>query len=102
MTESEKIQLLQDIKDYLKITWNDEATDKNLSGMMNRGMAYLQNIAGAPLDFISEDFPKQLLLDYCRYANSQALEMFAINFQSELSSLHYTEQAKAVTLEVLP
>lgn len=99
MTESEKTQLLQDIKDYLKITWNDEATDKNLSGMMNRGMAYLNNIAGAPLDFVAEDLSKQLLLDYCRYANSQALEMFSINFRCELSWLHYSQRIREVIVE---
>lgn len=99
MTEMEKTQLLQDVKDYLKITWIDATTDKNLSGMMNRGMAYLDSIAGAPLNFVVEDLSKQLLLDYCRYANSQALEMFSINFRSELSQLHYSQRIREVIVE---
>lgn len=92
-------ELLEDVKDYLKITWTNEKTDKSLLGMINRGMAYLNNIAGMPLDFSEEDSPKSLLLDYVRYANSQALEMFAINFSGELTALHYTYQASLVDLE---
>ena len=86
-------QLLPEVKSYLHITWQDENTDNNLKGFINRGMARLQDIAGVPsLDFTAEDQPKSLLLDYCRYANSQALEMFEKNFASELLDLHLTHQ----------
>jgi hypothetical protein len=88
--------LLIDIKSYLHITWQDTDTDKNLTGMINRGMARLQEIAGASLDFTIEDLPRTLLFDYCRYANSQALEMFEKNFISELTSLHIKSQVAAM------
>lgn len=95
MSEEEVGVLLQDVKDYLNITWQDEKTDKNLTGIIKRGMARLTNIAGVPaLDFTAEDLPRQLLLDYCRYGNSQALEMFEINFSSELLTLHIDNQAR--------
>lgn len=97
MSEVDFEVLLQDVKDYLHITWQDEKTDKNLTGMIKRGMARLTNIAGvSALDFNVEDFSRQLLLDYCRYANSQALEMFEINFSSELLSLHLENQARLI------
>jgi len=102
MSEEELKAILQDIKDYLHITWQDEKIDKNLTGMMKRGMKRLQDIAGASLDFKAEDLPRQLLLDYCRYANSQALEMFEKNFQSELISLHIESQVAAMPTEVTP
>lgn len=93
-------ELLQEVKDYLNITWEDEKTEKKLTGMMERGKTYLQKVAGvSSLDFKKEDDPKTLLLDYCRYAYSQALEMFEVNFQSELLSLHLEYQA--VPLEVV-
>jgi len=89
--------LLEDVKCYLHITWEDENTNKNLTGMIKRGVAYLQDVAGVPfLDFIEEDIERSLLLDYCRYANSQALEMFEKNFQSDLLSLHFKYQAKNI------
>lgn len=94
MTDADFESLLVDVKDYLKISWEDEKTNKNISGMIKRGVNYLQNIAGVTsINFIEEDLPKQLLLDYCRYANSQALEVFANNYQGDLLELHYMFQA---------
>ncbi len=88
--------LLQSIKDYLHITWDDVKTDVNLIGIISRGMARLNNISGVPLDFTMEDLPRTLLFDYCRYANSHALEMFEKNFGSELLSLHIQSQVDAM------
>lgn len=89
--------MLQDIKDYLHISWEDEKTDKNLTSMIKRGMARLTDIAGvSTLDFTIEDLPRQLLFDYVRYANSQALEVFETNFQGELLTLHLMCQANEV------
>lgn len=68
--------LLNDVKDYLNITWQDEKTDSKITGFIKRGMARLQKIAGVSLNFTEEDMPRSLLFDYCRYANSQALEVF--------------------------
>lgn len=87
--------LLDDVKSYLHITWQDNNTDKNLTGMINRGMARLQQIAGVSLDFTKEDLPRSLLFDYCRYANSQALEVFEKNFESELLELSLRNQFAA-------
>lgn len=90
-------QLLPEVKSYLHITWKDENTDNNLKGFINRGMARLTDIAGVlSLDFTAEEQPKTLLLDYCRYANSQALEMFEKNFASELLSLHIKCQVESM------
>ena len=99
MNQEEIQQLLQDIKDYLHITWEDEKTDKNLTGMIKRGMKKLDDIAGLNLDFTIEDSPRELLFDYVRYANSQALEVWEKNFQSELLSLHLESQASLIELE---
>lgn len=96
MSKDDLYNLLKDVKYNLHITWQNDITDSNILGYINRGMARLQDIAGVPsLDFIKEDLPKQLLIDYCRYANSQALEMFEKNFQSDLLTLHLTYQVQA-------
>lgn len=93
-------ELLSDINCYIHITWNDEKTNRNTKGMIKRGMFRLNNIAGVPeLDFMKEELPRQLLFDYVRYANAQALEMFEKNFKSELLSLHYDYQEKEVILD---
>ena len=101
MTEDEK--LLSDIKNYLDITWSDEATDKKLTGIINRGKSYLQDIAGSfSIDFAVECKARSLLFDYCRYARSNAIEMFEINFKSQLISLRLaTLTVPAVAEEVI-
>jgi hypothetical protein len=88
--------LLDDVKDYLNITWQDGKTDSKITGYINRGMARLQQIAGASLDFTEEGQPRALLLDYCRYANSQALEVFEKNFEAELLDLNLSTQAPII------
>ena len=79
--------ILSEVKQYLKITWDSD--DAMLSGIIERGKARLLEISGAPIDFDAEDLPKSLLLDYCRYANSQALEVFEKNFHAELLALYF-------------
>lgn len=86
---------LDAVKTYLNITWQDAATDAKITGYIQRGMTRLQKIAGVSLDFTAEDQPRMLLLDYCRYANAQALEMFEQNFAAELLDLNLSAQAPA-------
>ncbi len=76
--------MLQDVKDYLKITWSDE--DAALTSLITRGRAYLNSLVGADLDFTS-GLPQSLLLDYCRYVYNNASEYFEENFASEILRL---------------
>ncbi len=84
--------LLEEVKNYLDITWTDEQTNLKLTGIIERGKKYLNKTAGKELDFESDDKPKELLFDYCRYVRSNALEMFQQNYLHELLSLQiYSE-----------
>ena len=91
--------MLQMVKDYLKITWNDE--DAHLTNLIDRGQAYLNDLTGAELDFEADGPPKTLLLDYCRYVYNNASEYFEENFAKELLRLQLQEGIKAMP-EVVP
>ncbi|HSH50558.1 MAG TPA: head-tail connector protein [Bacteroidales bacterium] len=84
--------MLQEVKEYLKITWDDE--DSYIQGIINRGIDYLNNLTGIELDFEGEGQPKALLLDYCRYAYNNALEYFEENFHKEIRRLILQEAVK--------
>lgn len=84
--------MLQEVKSYLKITWNDE--DNYLQGIIIRGIEYLQDLTGTALDFGVDGQPKSLLLDYCRYSYNNAIEYFEENFQSEILRLQLKEAVK--------
>ncbi len=80
-------ELLQDVRNYLDITYEDAEGDKKLIGIIARGMKHLDEIAGKEQDYQPEDQPRALLLDYCRYARNNVLELFEENFRSELIAL---------------
>lgn len=86
--------LLEDVKNYLDITWEDPEGDKKLSGIIARGMQYLNKVAGAELDYMEEDKPRELLFDYCRYVRSNALDEFQTNYLHELLSLQIEQEVK--------
>lgn len=92
------MSLLVEVKDYLKITWDNE--DNHIQGIINRGKDYLNNLTGTELDFEVEGQAKALLLDYCRYAYNNALEYFEENFQRQIVRLQLMEAVK-VTEEVV-
>lgn len=79
--------LLADVKNYLNITWTDDNGDKKLAGIIERGIKYIDRIAGSKEDYTAEDKPRELLLDYCRYARDDALDQFQTNYQHELLAL---------------
>lgn len=86
--------LLGAARNYLDITWEDADGDIKLSGILARGMRYLNGVAGADLDYISEDAPRALLLDYARYVRADALDEFQTNYLHELIALQIREEAK--------
>ena len=81
-------QLLEDAKNYLDMTWADDAGEQKLSGILARGMAYLNRIAGENLNYGTEGQPRKLLCDYARYDLSGATQDFASDFLLELNTLN--------------
>lgn len=77
--------LLQEVKAYLKITWDDE--DTHIQNIINRGKARLNEVVGTELDFDSPGLAQDLLLDYCRYSYNNAVEYFEENFREQILRL---------------
>jgi hypothetical protein len=88
-------ELLEAIRNYLDITWIDEAGDIKLSGIIDRGIKYIDGLAGSELDYAAEDKPRELLLDYCRYVRSNALDEFQTNYLHELLSLQISKEVES-------
>lgn len=79
--------LLEELKNYLNITWDDQETIDKLNGIIIRGKYYLNNKAGVELDFENDYNAQQLLLDYGRYVYNHSFELFERNFKRELLAL---------------
>lgn len=91
--------LLTEVKDYLKITWDDE--DQILTRIIEGAKSYLNNLVGVELDFTQEDDPKSLLLDRCRYVYNNASEYFEENFQREILRLQLRIGIETMPVEVI-
>lgn len=87
-------ELLATVRNYLDITWEDSAGDEKLTGIISRGMKYINSVAGEECNYLSEDKPKELLLDYVRYARANALNEFQNNYLHELMSLQNQMEVK--------
>lgn len=83
--------MLETVKAYLKITWDDE--DADIQKIIDRGKARLNGLAGVELVFEAEGLAHDLLLDYCRYSYNNAVEYFEENFQKEILRLQLSTAA---------
>lgn len=87
--------LLDDVKNYLDITWIDDATDKKVRGIIASGIMYLDKKLGAAGDYTQDGFPRTLLMEYARYARDSALDVFENNYQSLILSMQNDRKVKA-------
>lgn len=87
-------ELLGAARNRLNITWEDAEGDETLSGILRRGMAYLDDIAGEPLDYAQEGLHRELLFDYAVYVRSEALDQFQANYLPELLKLQTRKEAE--------
>ena len=74
--------LLADVKNYLNITWDDEATNAKISGLIASATAYLDSKLGGQPDYEADGMPRTLLMEYVRYARDSALDVFESNYQA--------------------
>lgn len=91
--------LLDAVRNYLDITWEDPVGDKKLTGIISRGMKYIDNVAGEACDYTVEDKPRELLFDYVRYARANALDEFQNNYLHELLSFQNQKEVARYVAE---
>ena len=81
--------LLDDVKNQLDITWDDEATDKKYCGLIAAGANYLDDKLGTRADYTADGEPRTLLMEYVRYARDSALDVFEANYLSLILSAQH-------------
>lgn len=87
--------LLESVRNYLDVTWVDVTGDLKLSGIISRGIKYIDSLAGSEMDYTVEEKPRELLFEYCMYARSNALSEFQTNYIHELLSLQISQEVAA-------
>ena len=86
-------QLLEEVKNYINITWSDVATDEKVCGLIASGSAYLDLKIGGSPDYEADGMPRTLLLEWVRYAWSEALDVFEANVLPLILTAQHEEVA---------
>lgn len=82
-----KNPVLDEVKNYLDITWDDEGTDKKLQGIIDRATSWVVDYFGMTAGCLTDPSVKQLFLDCCRYMWANAFEDFETNFAKQITGL---------------
>lgn len=92
-------ELLSDVKNYLDVTWDDEAVDKKISGLIAAGTQYLDGKLGETGKYTRDGLPRTLLMEYVRYARDSALDVFENNYQSMILAMQNERAVARFELE---
>lgn len=72
--------MLNELKNYLNISWQDELIDNKLIQLVDESKAVLNHLMGVDLDYEQDQEAKELLFNRVRYAYNNALDEFEKNF----------------------
>lgn len=87
--------ILPEVRNFLDITWTDEPGDTKLTGIIARGMVFVQRLTQRGLDFSEGTKERELLFEYCRYARAGASDEFPLNYRIDIVTFQTDERAKA-------
>ena len=78
--------ILEELKARLRITEDEEDLDL-LRPILKKGIAKINNIVGADINYEEDEEAREILLEYGRYSYNNAGEYFEENFSSDLIRL---------------
>lgn len=84
--------LMEDVRNYLDITFEDEETDKKILDVIQRGVRYLNNIAGCELDYQEKGGHRTLLFSFCRYDLAGKSDEFQKNYLGQILSMQIDKE----------
>lgn len=94
-----RASLLPDIKNYLDITWDDDAVDSKIWNIAVGGMTYLDGKIGAAQDYTQPGLHRDLLMDYVRYARDGAADIFENNYRHLILAAQNERRVNAYAAE---
>ena len=67
MDEEKKQILIQELKNKLRITWENDRTNAELMQNINDAESYMNHLLGAELDYTAPGISHILFINYCMY-----------------------------------
>lgn len=85
-TKTKEDRLLETILNEIDITFEDAAMRKKIERIKRSGEAYLEDKFGRKIDFEEDMIALDLLVSFCRYGRSNAIEQFTRDFAADLTA----------------
>lgn len=90
--QAEAEGLLEEVKNFLDITWTDNDLDEKLTGMIGRGMAAIGRLTPFPVDWANNSPARTLLFNRVMYDRDKRLNEFYENWRAELLAFQLDEE----------
>lgn len=88
MEDAKREELLSDLKDRLRITWDNEKTNRELKRIINNAEAYMNHLLGAELDYTVPGIMNILYMEYCCYVWNNCPNEFEEAYQKDILRAH--------------
>lgn len=95
-------ELLADVKNYLNITWEDEATDEKIRGLIASGSVYLDGKGGETMDYEADGESRTLLFEYVRYMRDGAQDVFENNYLARILAMQNERAVSRNVADTVP
>ncbi|MFR2207677.1 MAG: hypothetical protein ACLS59_09075 [Clostridia bacterium] len=92
------MNLLQDLKLKLNITWVEEETENRLNAILEDAKSALDFKLGAELDY-SSGMERSLLLNYCMYEWNNCINEFDDNYFNNIMQLRQKYEVEKIKNE---
>lgn len=86
--------LLLKVKEKLKVTWQDESTDRRIAEMIEDAQVTLNHKLGAEIDYSDPGMERNLFLNYCLYAWNDCVNEFDNNYINEIYQIRNKYKVK--------
>lgn len=92
--------LVQELKDILNITWEEEETDRKLERIIDDSKNILDWKLGYKVDYSIAGQEHNLFLNYCMYAYNNCTNEFDDNYLNEIMQIRQKYEVLAYEQEV--
>lgn len=80
--------ILEEIKDELNITWNDDNTNIRLINMIKRAEYKINDYAGTTVNISQDLEARDLVINLVRYMWNNTSDLFESNYKPDILMLH--------------
>lgn len=83
------------LKQKLKITWNQEKTDNEITVLIQDAEIYMNHLLGAEIDYSAPGMERQLFLNFCMYAWNDCQDEFEGAYIKDINRVRAVYEVKA-------